>query len=77
MDDFKFSWENNKNSIDPSNLMKFWDIAFKQLIIQEGGTIKDELYCRSKITNRTRVFRLIKLSRLSIDNFLSDIKYLN
>ena len=77
MDDFNFTWENNKNSLNPSNLMKFWDIAFKQLIIQEGGTIKDELYCRSEITNQTRVFRLIKLSRLSIDNFLSDVKYLN
>jgi len=61
MDDFKFSR----------------NIAFKQLIIQDGGTIKEELYCKSKITNETRVFRLIKLSRLSIDNFLSDIKYLN
>jgi len=61
MDDFKFSR----------------NIAFKQLIIQDGGTIKEELYCKSKITNETRVFRLIKLSRLSIDNFLADIKYLN
>ena len=61
MDDFKFSR----------------NIAFKQLIIQDGGIIKEELYCKSKITNETRVFRLIKLSRLSIDNFLADIKYLN
>ncbi len=77
MDDFNFTWENNKNSINPSNLMKFWDIAFKQLIIQEGGTLKEELYCKSKITNQTRVFRLIKLSRLSIDNYLFDIQNLN
>jgi hypothetical protein len=61
MDDFKFSR----------------NIVFKQLIIQDGGIIKEELYCKSKITNETRVFRLIKLSRLSIDNFLADIKYLN
>ncbi|MFD0836684.1 hypothetical protein ACFQ0I_12975 [Mariniflexile aquimaris] len=77
MDDFKFSWENNKNFIDQSNSIKFWNIAFKQSIIQNGGIIREELYCKSKITNQTRVFRLIKLSRLSIDNYLSDVKYLN
>lgn len=77
MDDFNFTWENNKKSMNPSNFMKFWDIAFKQLIIQDSGTIKVELYCKSEITNQTWVFSLIKLSRVSIDDYLSDIKTLN
>ena len=76
-DDSKLPRKTNEEFIDLIKLSKLWDIAIEKLILEENEIINIELLCESKITKKRKALRVNKISRLSIDNFLSDIKNLN
>ena len=76
-DDFELPRRKNEEFIELSNLRKLWDVAFKKLISEEGEIINNELLNESKINKRRKEFIVNKISRLSIDNYLYDIKNLN